>query len=139
MTPASGKDLEKIVPEIVETLGLKAHTQFKLGHRIWGAQRHVDVLVEHPTTHARLGIECKFQASRGSADEKLFSVRDDIATWPIRGIVVYAGEGFDPRFINILHAQGIGVALDDLPTWLCCYFNLPFPTAASVTRALLAA
>ena len=71
-----------------------------------------------------LGIECKFQSGAGSAEEKIPATIEDIQAWPIRGIVVYAGEGFSANMQAYLLSTGKVVELDDLKTWLELYFGL---------------
>ena len=72
---------------MVERLGLKVRRQFKVGRRIWGAERIIDVVVTEPSSRRTLGIECKFQATKGTAEEKIPTQIQDINAWPIPGIV----------------------------------------------------
>jgi hypothetical protein len=120
----SGKELEGEVTEIARSLGLDARSQFKLGRRIWGAERFIDVVLTHPTTRARLGLECKFQGVAGSAEEKIPVILQDIAAWPIPGLVVFAGEGFSRHMEAFLLASGKATAIADLEPWLRLYFGL---------------
>lgn len=71
-----------------------------------------------------LGIECKFQKSSGSADEKVYATLQDIDAWPIRGIICFDGPGFREHIRAALLASGKGVELEDLETWLRLYFVL---------------
>jgi hypothetical protein len=121
---ASGKALELEVVAVGESLGLQATRQYRLGRRIWGAQRHIDVILTHPQERTRLGIECKFQQSKGSAEEKVPLILKDISTWPIPGLVVFAGEGFTPHMQGYLLASGKAVHLEDLEPWLRLFFGL---------------
>ncbi len=121
---ASGKALEAEVVAVAEALGLEATSQYRLGRRIWGANRHIDVILTHPTDRTRLGIECKFQRTAGSAEEKVPLILQDIATWPIPGLVVFAGEGFTPHMQGYLLASGKAVHLQDLEPWLRLFFGL---------------
>lgn len=105
-------------------LGLAAREQFRCGRRIWGAERRIDVVLTHPGDRKRLGIECKFQGSQGSAEEKIPTTIQDIAAWPIPGIVVFDGAGFSAFMRSFLVASGKAVELPDLESWLRLYFGL---------------
>ena len=48
----------------------------------------------------------------------------DIAAWPIPGIVVFGGEGFSSNMVAYFHATGKAVALDELEPWLRLFFGL---------------
>jgi hypothetical protein len=83
------------------------------------------VVLTHAETRRTLGVECKFQGSQGTAEEKIPSTIQDIAAWPIPGIVVFAGEGFSPNMVAFLISTGKAVELEDLRAWLSLYFGLP--------------
>ena len=121
----SGDQLCKIVVAIGLDLGLQAREQFKLGRRIWGAERRIDVILTNPTDRKRLGVECKYQGTTGSAEEKVPAIVQDIAAWPIPGIVVFSGEGFSPYMRSFLISSGKSVELEDLEAWLRLFFGLP--------------
>jgi hypothetical protein len=120
----SGNELRDAVAAIGEELGLKADIEVQVGRRIWGAKRRIDVVLKHEVTRTSLGLECKFQDSKGSAEEKIPATLEDIRAWPIRGIVVYSGKGFSPNMQSYLLSTGMAVELDDLPMWLELYFGL---------------
>jgi len=120
----SGNELRDQVAEIGRRLGLAAEIEVKVGRRIWGARRSIDVVLKHPDTRVSLGIECKYQGSTGSAEEKIPATIEDIRAWPIRGIVVYTGDGFSRNMDAYLMSTGMAVELADLETWLELYFGL---------------
>lgn len=120
----SGNDLERRVAALGVSLGLSADSQVAVGRRIWGARRKIDVVLKHPETRVSLGIECKYQGTAGSAEEKIPATIDDIAAWPIRGIVVFSGDGFSVNIKSYLLSTGKAVELEDLRTWLELYFGL---------------
>lgn len=121
----SGPDLERAVVRVGEALGLEAETQVTLGQRIWGRRRQIDVLLTRPDTGVMLGVECKFQRTAGSTEEKILATITDIDAWPIRGIVVMHGDGFSPDFKAFTRSSGKMVEFDELPAWLRFYFGLP--------------
>ena len=114
----SGNELRDQVVAIGRNLGLDADAEVAVGRRIWGARRKIDVVLKHPETRVSLGIECKFQGGKGSAEEKIPATLEDIRAWPIRGIVVYSGDGFSANMQAYLPSTGMAVELDDLQTWL---------------------
>ena len=122
----NGKDLENAVAEIGMSLGLAVRTQVSVGKRIWGAVRQIDVVLTDPTTRQSLGLECKYQGSGGSAEEKIPTTIKDIEAWPIKGLVVFHGEGFSGHMRAYLFSTGLAVELEDLETWLRLFFGLPF-------------
>jgi hypothetical protein len=122
---ASGQELARVVASLAIGLGLEVRSEYQVGRRIWGAVRRIDVIVIHPQTRKTLGIECKYQAVTGSAEEKIPSTIQDIAAWPIPGIVVFAGDGFSSNMRSFLIASGKAVELEDVRPWLCLFFGLP--------------
>jgi len=121
---ASGKELQRQVAALGSDLGLDVHMEVGVGRRVWGAKRFIDVVLKHPETRVSLGIECKYQGGSGSAEEKIPATIEDIRAWPIRGIVVYAGDGFSTNMVSFLLSTGMAVALEDLQSWLELYFGL---------------
>lgn len=120
----SGADLETLVAGIVTGLGLEVERQVKVGRRIWGAERRIDIIAKDRSTRMALGIECKYQGTAGSAEEKIPATIQDIDAWPIRGVVVFAGDGFSERLKSYLLSTGKALEVEDLATWLKLYFGL---------------
>lgn len=121
----SGDELVRAVAALAMSLGLQVRTQVRVGRRIWGAVRRIDVVLTYIETRRTLGVECKFQREQGTAEEKIPSTIQDIAAWPIRGLVVFDGDGFTPNMRSFLIASGKAVEFDDLREWLVLYFGLP--------------
>ena len=121
----SGDELVRAVAALASSLGLQVRTQVRVGRRIWGAVRRIDVVLTYVETRRTLGVECKFQREQGTAEEKIPSTIQDIAAWPIRGLVVFDGDGFTPNMRSFLVASGKAVEFDDLREWLVLYFGLP--------------
>jgi len=123
--PSGGEALELQVAALAERLGLEVRRQVKVGRRLWGAERRIDVVVTEPQSRRRLGLECKYQSVPGTAEEKIPTTIQDISAWPIPGIVVFSGEGFSPYMRSFLIASGRAVDLEDLEPWLRLFFGLP--------------
>ena len=120
----SGDELERRVVDLARALGLEAQTQVRVGRRVWGAERFIDVVITNPADRRRLGVECKFQGGPGSAEEKIPTTILDIQAWPISGIVVFEGSGFSANMRAYLVASGKAVEMEDLEPWLRLYFGL---------------
>lgn len=122
----SGRDLQERVAEMGEILELLVRLEVPVGRRLWGARRRIDVVLRDPNTRHTLGVECKFQRTSGTAQEKIPATVQDIGAWPIPGIVVFSGEGFTDDMRSYLYSTGKAVDLDDLEMWLRLFFGLDF-------------
>ncbi len=122
---SNGDELVNQVVLMAKQLGLETNEQVRVARRIWGAIRHIDVVITHPQTRKTLGIECKYQAVGGTAEEKIPAVINDIAAWPIPGLVVFAGDGFTENMRLFLISTGKAVEFSELKPWLCLFFGLP--------------
>ena len=49
---------------------------------------------------------------------------EDIRAWPIRGLVVFSGEGFSPNMKAYLLSTGMAVESPDARKWFELYFGL---------------
>ncbi len=122
--PHNGEELKQQVVQLAEELGLKAETEVKAARRLWGAKRRIDVVITNEKTGKILGVECKYQGTGGSAEEKIPATVQDIQHWPITGIVVIAGIGFSDNMKGYLMSTGKAVWYEDLEDWLRLYFAL---------------
>lgn len=122
--PQSGKELEDEVARLAEGLGLEVRRAVKVGRRLWGAERRIDLVLTDREQRKSLGVECKFQGGPGTAEEKIPATIADIAAWPIPGLVVFKGEGFTANMRSYLVSTGRAVELDDLEPWLRLFFGL---------------
>ena len=129
---ATGAGLVAEVIAVAEKLGLDHQQQARVGRRLWGAVRNIDVVLTHTGTGQRLGIECKFQGVTGTAEEKIPAILGDIDAWPIRGIVVIGGRGFSPNMRYYLISSGKAVDVEDLEDWLRLYFGLPLTSHSQI-------
>jgi hypothetical protein len=122
--PKSGDELKRNVVALAQRMGLKAETEVKAARRLWGQKRYIDVVITDEKTGKRLGVECKYQATSGTAEEKIPATIQDIAHWPIPGIVVIDGEGFSSNMQGYLMSTGKVVWYEELEEWLRLYFGL---------------
>ena len=82
--------------------GLVVYREVSIGKSIIGKNRSIDILAVHPQTGQALAVECKYQATAGTADEKIpYALADMDALW-IPGVVVWAGEGFSDGVVQML-------------------------------------
>jgi hypothetical protein len=125
----SGGELRDKVAALGRTLGLDVRVEVRVGRRLWGAVRHIDVVLTRKETGQTLGVECKYQGGGGSAEEKVPATIQDITAWPIPGLVVFGGSGFSSNMIAYFHSTGKAVSLDDLEAWLRLFFGLPAATS----------
>jgi len=120
--PKSGSLLKDKVVKLARQLGLRVETEVKAARRIWGQRRYIDVVLIDDRTGKRLGIECKFQATLGTAEEKIPATIQDIAHWPIPGLVVI--DGVSENMKGYLLSTGKVVLFSELEEWLRLYFGL---------------
>lgn len=120
----SGQELERLVAELGLGLGLEVRQQVRVGRRLWGAERKIDVILTYREARRSLGLECKYQGTTGTAEEKIPATISDIAAWPIPGLVVFAGVGFSPNMRQYLLSTGKAVEFEDLEPWLVLFFGL---------------
>jgi hypothetical protein len=125
--PASGKTLEDAVEAVAAGLELEVRRQVRVGRRVWGAERRIDLVLRHLPSGRRLGLECKFQATSGTAEEKIPATIRDLEAWPIAGLVVISGQGFSDHMKAYLLSTGKAIYLEDLETWLRLYFGMELP------------
>ena len=85
--------------------GLVVYTEVSLGKTIIGKRRRVDVFVRQEEGPLALGIECKFQATSGTTDEKVpYALADLEAMW-LPGCLVYAGQGWSRGVLHTLEGS----------------------------------
>ncbi|MBI3448734.1 MAG: hypothetical protein HY049_07450 [Acidobacteria bacterium] len=117
-------ELQSAVVELARRLELDVREEVRVGRRLWGSERKIDVVVTQRESRRSLGLECKFQAVGGSAEEKIPSTIADIGAWPIPGLVVFSGDGFSSNMRSYLVSTGKAVDLEDLESWLRLFFGI---------------
>lgn len=96
--------------------GLVVYTEVSLGKTIIGKNRKLDVFVLRATDQRALAIECKFQATSGTTDEKIpYALQDLEAMW-VPGCLAYAGGGWSKGVLHTLERPRLAVhCLPDAP------------------------
>jgi hypothetical protein len=85
--------------------GLVVYVEISLGKTVIGKDRCIDVFVVRPTDRKAIAIECKYQDSLGTVDEKIpYALQDLEALW-VPGVLVYAGSGWSKGVLHSLEAS----------------------------------
>jgi len=84
--------------------GLKVYREIRVGKSIIGKNRCIDVFCVREADSQAFAIECKFQDSPGTVDEKIPYALDDLAALPMAGCIAYAGKGFSEGVLHMLGA-----------------------------------
>jgi hypothetical protein len=84
--------------------GLKVYREIKVGKSIIGKNRCVDIFCVCESSNKAFAIECKFQDSQGTVDEKIPYALDDLRALPMAGCIAYAGKGFSDGVLHMLGA-----------------------------------
>ncbi len=87
--------------------GLTIYREVPLGKSIIGKNRRIDVFALHAESQRALAVECKYQQTGGTADEKLPYTLSDLAAMHIPAFAVYAGQGFSEGVLHMLRASEI--------------------------------
>jgi len=85
--------------------GLDVFVEISLGKTIIGKDRYIDIFVVRPEDRKAIAIECKYQDSQGTVDEKIpYALADLEALW-MPGLLVYAGTGWSKGVMHSLEAS----------------------------------
>jgi hypothetical protein len=87
------------------TRGIDVYEEISLGTSTLGKTRRIDLLLIEKTTGRGLAIECKYQDSAGTADEKIPYALDELRALRIPGAIVYAGGGFSDGVLHLLQSS----------------------------------
>lgn len=89
--------------------GLVVYTEVSLGKTIIGKNRRLDILVLRDADQRALGIECKYQGTSGTTDEKIpYALQDLEAMW-LPGCLAYAGDGWSSGVLHTLEGSRLAV------------------------------
>ena len=85
--------------------GRVVYVEITLGKTVIGKDRYIDVFVIRPDDRKAIAIECKYQDSMGTVDEKIpYALQDLEALW-VPGCLVYAGKGWSRGVLHSLEAS----------------------------------
>lgn len=92
------------------TRGLQVYREIRVGKTIIGKNRCIDIFCVAPgpgegSAQRAFAIECKFQDSQGTVDEKIPYALDDLLALPMAGCIAYAGQGFSQGVLHMLAAS----------------------------------
>ena len=85
--------------------GLKVYREIRVGKTIIGKNRCIDIFCVTGDGRQAFAIECKFQDSQGTVDEKIPYALDDLLALPMAGCIAYAGRGFSEGVQHMLAAS----------------------------------
>ena len=90
--------------------GVVVYTEVSLGKTIIGKNRKLDIFALRRADQRALGIECKYQDSAGTTDEKIPYALQDLAAMWIPGCLVYAGGGWSKGVLHTLEGSRLAAA-----------------------------
>jgi hypothetical protein len=76
-----------------------------MGKSIIGKNRRIDIFLVEKQTKRAFAIECKYQSSVATADEKIPYTLQDLRAMRVPGCVSYAGNGFSDGVLHMLRAS----------------------------------
>ena len=85
--------------------GVVVYREVNLGKTIIGKDRQIDVFCMRPSDQKAIAIECKYQDSVGSVDEKIPYALEDLAALWVPGVLVYAGRGWSRGVVHLLECS----------------------------------
>ena len=85
--------------------GIVVYREVSLGKTVIGKNRRIDVFIVHEASGRALAIECKFQDTQGTVDEKIPYTLQDMDALRVPGCVTYAGQGFSKGILHMLEAS----------------------------------
>lgn len=105
----TGGEYAQIVAEYLSrrfgSRGLDIYREVRVGKSIIGKNRTVDVFCVSKQTGLAFAIECKYQDSLGTVDEKIPYAIEDLKALPMAGCIAYAGRGFSQGVLHMLAAS----------------------------------
>ena len=109
LTAMTGNGYRDLIASYIHTNyaqhGLEVYVEISLGKTIIGKDRFIDVFVVRPADRKAIAIECKYQDSQGTVDEKIpYALQDLEALW-VPGLLVYAGTGWSKGVMHSLEAS----------------------------------
>lgn len=81
------------------------YEEVSVGTSIIGKRRRVDLIVLDAARSRALALECKYQDSSGTADEKIPYALRDLEALRMASAMVYAGRGFSEGVLHLLQSS----------------------------------
>jgi hypothetical protein len=104
-----GHDYKRLVARYVVAAygsrGIHVFDEITVGTSILGKPRRLDLLVLERATGRALAVECKYQDSAGTVDEKIPYALEDLAALRMPGVIAYAGTGFSEGVLHRLKSS----------------------------------
>jgi len=97
--------IARYILQAYQSRGVAIYREVFAGKSIIGKNRRVDILVVCEEAKQAYAVECKYQATQGTADEKIPYALDDIQAMRMPGCIVYAGEGWSEGVLHMLRAS----------------------------------
>ena len=85
--------------------GVKVYREVRVGKSIIGKNRCIDVFCVREEDSKAFAVECKYQESVGTVDEKIPYALNDLDALPMAGCIAYAGKGFSDGVLHMLNAS----------------------------------
>jgi hypothetical protein len=85
--------------------GIQVFEEVNVGTSIIGKQRRVDLFILQPSERKALALECKYQDTSGTADEKIPYSLQDLTALRMPAALTYAGAGFSEGVLHLLQAS----------------------------------
>ena len=95
---------------------IDVYEEVGIGTSIIGKRRRVDLLLVHSRTGRALALECKYQDSAGTADEKIPYALRDLGALRMPAAMVYAGQGFSEGVLHLLQSSELAAYCLPEPT-----------------------
>ncbi|GAB4209802.1 MAG: hypothetical protein OHK0013_29650 [Sandaracinaceae bacterium] len=87
--------------------GVTVYREVPFGKTIIGKNRRIDIVLIEEASRTAMAIECKYQDSLGTADEKIPYALEDVQKIGMPVCLAYAGEGFSEGIRHMLAASPI--------------------------------
>jgi hypothetical protein len=85
--------------------GIQVFEEVNVGTSIIGKQRRVDLFILQPIEKKAFALECKYQDTSGTADEKIPYSLQDLDALRMPSGLAYAGVGFSEGVLHLLQAS----------------------------------
>ena len=85
--------------------GITVYREVYLGKTIIGKNRRLDILILEEHSRVAMGLECKYQESAGTADEKIPYALADMEHLEMPVCLVYAGRGWSGGILHMMRAS----------------------------------